>query len=279
MICPNCNSKIDNSCTSCPLCGAEVGRGAANRSGANAYRNQGGAAGYASGSGILFGAARAARANAAFSEGELVSPRLYNGVLLGVVLWGLLVNLVLCSTVHDLLLHVNPLVFIIGYSVCAIAGIFISRRSSNPWISFLGYNLLVVPFGLMLTTVVEGYGGISADVVKDAFLYTLLIAVGISGVALAFPQLFEKLGGVLAGVLLGLLICEVVLLILGRDQALVDWLVAGLFGVYIGYDVYRSQQYPKTIDNAVDSALDIYLDFVNLFIRVLSIAARNRRRD
>ena len=50
--------------------------------------------------------------------------------------------------------------------------------------------------------------------------------------------------------------------------------MAGVFSLYIGFDVWRSQQFPKTVDNAVDCALDIYLDLANLFIRLLSILAR-----
>ncbi|MBR5947439.1 MAG: Bax inhibitor-1 family protein [Clostridia bacterium] len=278
MICPNCNSKIDNGNKTCPMCGAAldgVSRSGAGNRAARTYAAQ-----TAGSTGLLLGAAaRAARANASYTEDELVSDRVYNGVLLGVLLWGLLVNVVLCTIVHDLYSHVNPIVFLIGYSVCAIAGITISRKSRSPIVSFLGYNLVVVPFGLMLSTVVESYGGIDAKIVSDAFLYTLLISVGISGIALIFPKLFEKLGGMLAGILLGLILCEVVLLILGRDQAITCWIAAGLFSIYLGYDVYRSQQFPKTLDNAVDSALDIYLDAANLFIRILSILARSRRRN
>lgn len=275
MICPNCNSKIDNGNATCPMCGADLRGQSAVRSGNRAYAAQA-----AAGSGLMLGAAaRASRKVREVSENELISDRAYNAALLGVLLWGLLVNVVICYTVHDIYLYVNPIVFVIGYSVCAIAGIAIAHRSSNPFISFLGYNLIVVPFGLMLSTVVESYGGVQSDIVGDAFLYTLLIAVGISGIALVFPQLFEKLGGALAGVLFGLIICEVVLLILGKDQAITGWLAAGLFSIYIGYDVYRSQQFPKTLDNAVDSALDIYLDVANLFIRVLSMLARSRRND
>ncbi|MBR3298319.1 MAG: Bax inhibitor-1 family protein [Clostridia bacterium] len=278
MICPNCNSKIDNRNTTCPLCGAELS--GAVRGGASGGGTRNFAAQTAGNTGLLFGAAaRAARINTPVSEDEQISVRAYNGVLLGVLLWGLLVNVVLCSTVHGLYNHINPIVFAIGYAVCALAGIFISRRSSNPWISFLGYNLIVVPFGLMLSTVIEAYGGISQSYVADAFLYTLLIAVGISGAAILFPALFEKLGGMLMGVLIGLIVCEAVLLILGRDQSITDWIAAGVFSIYIGYDVHRSQQFPKTLDNAVDSALDIYLDVANLFIRILSLLARSRRRD
>ena len=80
------------------------------------------------------------------------------------------------------------------------------------------------------------------------------------------------------GVLIGLVICEVILLILGFSQEISDWIAAGLFSLYIGYDVWRSQQFPKTVDNAVDSALDIYLDIANLFIRILSIMGRRNRK-
>ena len=55
-----------------------------------------------------------------------------------------------------------------------------------------------------------------------------------------------------------------------------DWIAAGLFSLYIGFDLYRSQQFPKTLDNAVDCALDIYLDIANLFIRLLRVMSRRR---
>ena len=75
-------------------------------------------------------------------------------------------------------------------------------------------------------------------------------------------------------VLIGMVVCEIVLLILGVKQVWIDWIVAAIFTLYIGYDIHRSQQYPKTLDNAVDSALDIYMDIANLFIRILSIMGK-----
>jgi FtsH-binding integral membrane protein len=39
----------------------------------------------------------------------------------------------------------------------------------------------------------------------------------------------------------------------------------------MGFDWYRAQAYPKTVDNAIDSAVDLYLDIINLFIRLLEI--------
>ena len=51
---------------------------------------------------------------------------------------------------------------------------------------------------------------------------------------------------------------------------------AVIFSLYIGYDYWKAQQYPKTVDNAVDSALDIYLDIINLFMRILSILGNGK---
>ena len=48
-----------------------------------------------------------------------------------------------------------------------------------------------------------------------------------------------------------------------------------IFALYIGYDWVKAQQYVHTLDNAVDSALDIYMDIINLFLRVLMILGRN----
>ena len=51
--------------------------------------------------------------------------------------------------------------------------------------------------------------------------------------------------------------------------------IAVIFALYIGYDWVKAQQYVHTLDNAVDSALDIYMDIINLFLRVLMILGRN----
>ena len=126
----------------------------------------------------------------------------------------------------------------------------------------------------MIAMAVNIYGGISSSVVRDAFLYTLLISLGMVALSMIVPNLFAKLGGALLGCLFGLIICEVALLIFHVDQVVTDWIAAGLFSLYIGYDIYRSQQFPKTVDNAVDSALDIYLDIANLFLRILRIMGK-----
>lgn len=264
--CPHCGAEIESGVKFCTECGGKITQPAPRARQAALVSN----------TGMMIGrAARQARLTAVYSEDEIVSDLAYNGILLGVLIWGLLANILLCVFLGEWVYwNVNPTALLIGYFVCAIAGIIIAAKSRKPLISFLGYNLVVVPFGLMLSVVVEEYGGVDAQIVTDAFLYTIFITVGMTGAALAFPKLFSKLGGALLGVLGGLLICEILLLIFRVEQNVTDWIAAGLFSLYIGYDVYRSQQFAKTVDNAVDCALDIYLDIANLFIRLLSLLGR-----
>ena len=47
-----------------------------------------------------------------------------------------------------------------------------------------------------------------------------------------------------------------------------------IFSGYIGYDWARANMIPKTLDNAIDSAASLYIDIINLFIRILQILSR-----
>lgn len=264
MKCTHCKETIPDDVRYCPNCGADLGIPI-------------NTAKLASGGGLALGqAARQARLAAVVDPGAIIGARAYNAILLGVLLWGLLVNVLLCVFLGNALNAVNPLLFLLAYFGCSLAGIRIAAKSHRPLISFLGYNLVVVPFGLVISTLVSAYGGVSSSLVTDAFVYTLLISVGMGAAAVIAPSLFDRLGGALLGCLIGLLVCEIALLIFRLNQSVTDWVAAGLFSLYIGYDIHRSQQFPKTVDNAVDCALDIYLDIANLFIRLLEIMGRRK---
>ena len=271
MRCPYCNSEIKDSAKFCTECGATLNTAAVQQQGERipVQTKQ-----LAQGGLILGAAARKARLEAIVSEDKIISDRAYNGIMLGVLIWGLLINVLLCYTVRDVYDYIHPVLFLVLYIALAFGGIMLAAKSDKPLLSFLGYNMVVVPFGLVISTMVEAYGGVGSEIVTYAFLYTLVVTLGMTGAALAFPNFFSKIGGALLGCLFGMLLLEIVLLLLGKDPEIVDWIVAGVFSLYIGYDVWRSQQFPKTVDNAVDSALDIYLDLANLFIRLLAILAK-----
>ena len=236
MKCPSCGAENEAGRNTCSRCGQALGNGMSK--GTQMAVQNGSAAVFAFGR-----KARAARMTEVVDPDAILETRTYNAVIAGTLLWGLLVNVLLCQY------------------------------------SFLGYNMVVIPFGLVISMLVRAYAEIDPLIVRDAFLYTLLISVGMMALVMIRPQFFERIGGILMGALIGLVLCEGVLLILHIQQNIMNWLLAAVFSLYIGYDIYRSQNYPKTLDNAVDSALDIYMDIANLFVRVLQILGNSRRRN
>lgn len=276
MICPKCKATVDSKVTSCPNCGMQFKQ--SGNFGERSFNESQRAA--ATNSGLLLGAAaRAARLNADYSNEKIIEPRMYNSIMAGVVLWGLLVNVLLCAFVGDVSQFINPALFLIIYFVSSIAGVIIAGKSRKPLISFLGYNMMVIPLGLLISTLVAEYLEADPSIVTNTLLYTLIVVAVMTGAAVAFPNFFAKLGRVLLLALGASLILGVVLMLFHVDTVIYDVVVAGIFALYIGFDIYRSQQFEKTVDNAVDCALDIYLDIANLFIRLLSIIAKSKRRD
>ena len=81
------------------------------------------------------------------------------------------------------------------------------------------------------------------------------------------PTLFISLGIGLFG--------EIISMLFGYTGNVFNWIFVIIFSLYIGYDWHKAQMYPKTLDNAVDSALDLYLDIINLFIRLLNLIKRD----
>jgi FtsH-binding integral membrane protein len=140
--------------------------------------------------------------------GGRISENLYNLIMGGVILYGLLVNVIMCRffPVEQFLASISPLVFFIGYIVLVIVGTMISAKSDNPFVSFLGYNLIVFPLGIVVSEAVVAYGGMDSAVVGQAFLYTAIITLVMVCAASAFPGFFSKIGGVLFAALIGLII-------------------------------------------------------------------------
>lgn len=216
-------------------------------------------------------------------EGKILDARTYNLALGGSVLYGLLMNVLMYYIFGDAALQINPIIFFIGYFACAITGIIMSAKSTNPLISFIGYNLVVVPIGFVVGIVVDSYvkNGDSA-LVFQAIVLTTVVTAAMIALSIAFPEFFSKLGGILLGALIGLIIAEILsIFIFPWAQTGLAWIGAIIFSLYIGYDYWKAQEYPKTLDNAVDSAVDIYLDIINLFLKILQILGNSKssKRD
>ncbi len=173
------------------------------------------------------------------------------------------------------LTSIDPRLFLLGYFVSCFYGVYLFNKSTDPAISFIGYNFVVVPFGLVLNMIISQY---DAAIVLQAIQVTAMVTIVMMVLGSAFPQFFQKIYGGLVVALLSVIVIELFqIFVLGKQSDWIDWAVVLIFCGYIGYDWGRANRIPKTVDNAVDSAAAIYMDIINLFVRILRILGRRRR--
>lgn len=209
------------------------------------------------------------------SPGQRISTRLYNLIIGLVLCWGFLVNWIMIKTIpFESIANINPLVFFFGFIASCFFGIALFTRSTAPLVSFAGYNFVVIPFGLVINLVVYHY---DPALVLEAIRVTGMVTFLMMVLGSMFPRFFQKIAGVLTIALLAVLVVEAIeIFILKTHHGIIDWVVVVIFCGYIGYDWGRANRIPKTVDNAVDSAASLYIDIINLFLRILRILGRRR---
>ena len=207
------------------------------------------------------------------SSDPIISATAYNLAMGLTLCWGFAVNwLMVTNIAPESIASVNPWIFFIGYFASYFLGMYLFNSSSNPSVSFLGYNLVVVPFGLIINLVVSRY---DAALVSDAIRLTGLVTLGMMCLGSLFPAFFQRIIGALSIALLLVIVVELVeIFVFGIHHGIIDWIVVLIFCGYIGYDWGRANQIPKTLDNAIDSAAALYMDIINLFLRILRILSR-----
>ena len=202
------------------------------------------------------------------SDNAEISASLYNFIIGAVLLWGFFLTAVIQHQCADIQFG-WPLM--IGYLVCTFGGFWLSR-SQNPLVSLLGYHLVVVPTGVMLGPFVNR---LSPQVLQNTLFLTGGVTAGMMACGTVFPAFFAKIGRALFFSLLALVVVSLVqMFFFPRGYTIVDYCAAGIFSLYIAYDYARAQSIPKTLDNAVDVCIALYLDIINLFIRLASILSR-----
>ena len=209
------------------------------------------------------------------ADAEIISGSKYN-LIIGVALcWGFFINWLLVVNVDPVLLrNINIWIFLIVYFASCFFGVYLFNKSDKPLVSFIGYNFVVVPFGLIVNMVVSQY---DTEIVADAIKITGGVTTIMMVLGSIFPAFFKKISGALLIALFAVIIIEAFqIFLLGIHHNWIDWAVAAIFCGYIGYDWGRANQIPKTVDNAIDSAAALYMDIINLFLRVLRILGRRR---
>lgn len=203
---------------------------------------------------------------------ETLSDRTYNLAIGCILLIGFFLNYILATYFSEQILQLNIFVIIIGYLIISIGSIIVIHKSNNPIISFIGFLFLSLAMGTLLVFILQCY---TKTTITQALLTTTIVTALMIIIATIYPTFFIKLGRVLIICLLASIIIEILLtIIFHKNPIWIDYIVAIIFCGYIGFDWSMAQQYPKTLDNAIDSAADIYIDIINLFIRLLEIFGR-----
>ena len=206
----------------------------------------------------------------------------YNLILGGVLFWGFLANALICLITRPYIADWNPLPILIGYLVFALVGVLMTR-SHSALVSFIGYNLVVLPLGFVLSMYLIEFEPL---LVMSVFFETAAVTLTMMLLSIVFPRLFLSLGRALGISLLIVIFVEIIFFIIAiatgsfneQVSLFIDGIVVVIFSLYIGYDWAVAQKRHRTVDAAVDSACALYLDIINLFIRLLAIAGRRSRR-
>lgn len=168
-------------------------------------------------------------------------------------------------------------VLMLGLAV-PIVGIIIAVSSDNWQMSFIGYMMVCLGLGAITGPTVAMF---ESTIVVNALLSTAGVTVVMSIAGIVYPKSLEHWGSYLFAALLALVFVrlgQLILISTGTAPGLwylpiIEYGAALLFSLYIMYDWNRAMRLPYTLDNAVDCALAIFLDIINLFITLLRIYA------
>ncbi len=209
------------------------------------------------------------------SGATVISDSTYNLIMGLVLCWGFFINWLIVKNIsYRALASIHPLVFFIGYFASCLLGIYLFTKFDAPIVSFIGYNLVVIPFGAVINLVVHNY---DPSLVVQAMKITGIVTGTMMILGTLFPAFFKRIAATLTISLLLVIVWELFdIFILKIHHGIIDWIVVFIFCGYVGYDWGRANQIPKTVDNAVDSAAALYMDIINLFLRILRILGRKK---
>lgn len=169
------------------------------------------------------------------------------------------------------------LIFLVAYFALCIGGNSVMRNAETPGRCFLGYSMIVVPVGVVVSIGTSIY---DPGLITRAMFLTCIVSAGMMLLGTLRPDFFERIGPSLGCALGVAILVEIVAsLLFHYASTAVDWIVVIIMSLYIGFDWARANRLQKTTRNAIVVSASLYLDIVNIFLRLLRILARSRRRD
>jgi FtsH-binding integral membrane protein len=163
----------------------------------------------------------------------------------------------------------------IMYTVIALAGCFVAAAES---VGFKIVGMTMIAGGL--GAVCGPYIGLfKMASVLDILFATVVITLVLGAAGWCYPKSLASWGSALFVSLIALIIVQLFLpliyyacgLPLKGLTHLLDWIGILLFSAYLVFDFNRAQEVTKTLDNAISCGISVFLDMVNIFIRLLEL--------
>lgn len=152
-------------------------------------------------------------------------------------------------------------------------GIYIAHSTTNIALSLFGYALVAGPFGLLMGPMVADY---PSDVVWSVGIETTLLVVALGFIGGRIKKDLAGWGNWLFGGLIILLLGMFTIPLMGLFGLEIsgawywwNWVGIALFGALVIYDVNRAMRVPYTAHNAISCAIALFLDWLNIFLRLL----------
>ena len=192
---------------------------------------------------------------------------IYNLVIGLTLLYGFIMNVIIVRVATPFVPQINMLALCIGYLVAGIIGVFMVTGCDSTFGVFVGYNLICLPSGLALAVILRDYNAFDINAALSA---TVIVTGIMMLLATIYPFIFEGLGKVLLiSLIVGLIVSFFV------STTWLDWIFVVIFSLYVGYDWVMAQEDKPNLGNAVKHAANLYLDIINLFLRLLSIKGKD----
>lgn len=203
-----------------------------------------------------------------FMEPERISAGFYNFLVGSFLIYGFLITVFECSVLSAIHLPKLPVFFgLLLYIICAFIGTFFVREKAGTLSVFIGYHFFVVPVGVSVWLGTSGR--FMGDVLEAAGLTTAITFMMLLASSL-FPRFFAGLGRFLLFSLFSFVVCELVsVFVFGFYSNIFNLIAVFLFSLYIGYDWYMGTVRRKCVANALRTALELYLDIINIFLALL----------
>jgi FtsH-binding integral membrane protein len=173
------------------------------------------------------------------------------------------------------------LLFMLACLVGSIGGGVLAQANDDPMISVIGGTICAGAMGLMIGPFVALY---ELGSVVQAFVLAAGVVLVTGFIGALLPADLSAWGAPLFGLLLGAIFIQfggIMLAAFGLDMELsftiLDWAVLILFCAIMVYDLNMARRLDRTFNNAIDVAVNVFLNFANIFIRILSIMGQAKK--